>query len=114
MPTLHLPISFGIPGDIVDDNTDFIKVEISNPSSVNINKVSINSMSSAVGTPTIEVRNASGGGGNAITVSFSDSQYFAENTGTLSVTDYIWIRSGNVSGGDLSNLNGFIRFNYIG
>ncbi len=112
MPTLQIPLTFSLGSDLVDTDTDLLKIEIPDPTNVNINKISIDSLLAAVGTPTIECRNTSSGAGDGITVTWVDSEFFAEATGTLSITKYIWIRSGTP--GNLSNINGTIRFNYRG
>ena len=112
MSTLQIPLTFSLGLDILDTDTDLLKIEIPDPTNVNVNKVSLNSLSDAVGTPTIECRNTSSGLGEGITVQFVDGEDFAENTGTLSITDSIWIRSGTP--GNLSHVNGIIRYNYTG
>jgi len=111
MATLHIPLSFSIGGDIVDSNVDLLKIEIPNPTDAVITKVSINSLYEATGTATIEVRNTSNGGGDAITVTFVSGETYAEATGNLTLTeDYVWIRSGTANG--LGMLNGILRYYY--
>ncbi len=111
MPTLHIPINAAVSYDILDPSQDLIKLEPPNPSDATVTKVSINSIGAAEGAPTIELRNQASGAGSAITVTFSDGNRYAEQTGSLSLTDFLWVRSGSVVGG-LSNINITIRYNY--
>jgi len=108
--TLHIPVTYSISGDIIDANTDLLKFEIPDASNVTINKVSINSLFAATGQATIEVRNSSSGNGDGIVVTFSAGETYAEQTGSLSLSTYGWIRSGTPNG--LGDLNITIRYNH--
>lgn len=103
MPTNQIPITSSVAGDIVDADTDLRVIEVPDATNATLVKVAVTSMRPAVGTPTIEVRNTIAGGGSGITVTFVDGEYEAEATGSITLIDYLFIRSGTV--GDLSNIN---------
>ena len=111
MPTNLIPINYSVSGDIITPNIDLLKVEIPNPTEVSIVKVSVNSFAAATDSEKIEVRNAANGGGSGIVVEFDASadSYFAFNSGSLSLTDYLWIRSGSIVG-TLGDINVTIRY----
>ena len=84
---------FSIAGDIIDSNTDLVKIPIVNSSSNSLYKVRIQSMENATGSGSIEVRNQANGAGSAITLSISDGNSEVSSTGDISSTDYFYFRS---------------------
>ncbi len=111
MPTLHLVANWCVPGDIIDSNTDLLKVELVDPQNITITKLAVNSLSPATGAATIIFGNQASGAGDEIVVTFSAGNYYAETTGTIeTTTTFFWIRSGNPAG--LSHINISPRFSY--
>ena len=103
--TKLFPINFCIPGDIVDTDTDLLKIQIPNRSGTTIKKLVINSMVAASGTPTVSVENSSNGVGDNLVATFVNTEFDAVTSGILSTgaDGSIWIRSGTP--GDLADIN---------
>jgi hypothetical protein len=111
LATNQIVFPFSIGGDIIDLNTDLLKVEIPDPTNATVVKVRVSSMSNATGSATIQVRNASGGGGDTITVTIGVGTREDVTSGaSMTVTDYLWIRSGTPNG--LSNISVTIYVTY--
>jgi len=87
-----------IEGEIYDTDTDLVTVKLLLPGAITVTNVTVNSIAAATGAATIEVRNAADGGGNGITVTFTDDAYYAEGSGTLTTSDYFYIRTGTPHG----------------
>ncbi len=111
MPTLHLISNYSVFGDIVDTDTDLLKIELPDTQNITITKVSISSLTAATGAATIIVGNQANNAGDKITVTFSNGEYYAEQTGNIETTSsFFWIHSANPE--NLSNINVSIKFNY--
>ena len=107
--TRRVPLNFTICGDIINASTDLLRVTVPNASSATIKFVSVGSQQAADGGEIIEIRNTASGGGSAIQVTFSAGEYYASVSGTLTLTNYLWVRAGSVIGA-LSDINVTIHY----
>jgi len=81
-----------IYGDVIDTDTDILVVEPPY-TGCRLIKVSIESSILSSGIGSIDIRNASSGGGSGITVSITNGLYRWSNTGDLTTVDYFYVRS---------------------
>ncbi len=86
-------ISFRIGVEIVDENTDLIKIDLPNVSDITILQMVVQSTQNATANGSMELRNSSGGAGSAITVNITANSKYFSGEGSLTTTDYFWIRS---------------------
>ncbi len=107
--TKRVAANFTVCGDIINASTDMLKCYIPNASSATVKFVSVGSQQAATGGEIIEVRSAAGGGGSAIQVTFSAGEYYASASGTLTLSDYLWVRAGSVVG-SLADINVTIHY----
>lgn len=107
--TKRVAINFTICGDIINASTDLLRVSMPNAASATIKFVSVGSQEPATGGEIIEVRSAAGGGGSAIQVTFSAGEYYASASGTLALSNSLWIRAGSVVG-TLADINVTVHY----
>lgn len=97
-----------LAGDIQDADTDMLVIKLPTPGDVTIDDVYINSLGEPEGGETISIENQAEGAGSSIEVTFSGGVFYAENSGALTVTEFLWVRIRNI--GNLYGLN--VSLNY--
>lgn len=101
----YLVISYHVPGDLDDADTDFITVPVPNPTFVQLGKVEVTQPHNTTGAGTVEVRNGADGGGDGITVAITSAANQWSTTAALvpsTGAGFYYIRTGTVAG-DLGN-----------
>jgi len=102
---------FHLEGEILDANTDLIKIKLPAATAVTVHYFNVISTGVISKSARFEIRNAVNGGGSCIKAIINSGDSSGYGVGNLTTTDFYWIRS-IFPGAGLYGLNFEIWFTY--